>query len=373
MQEEAKQLDGMAGSAEATPAPAPAAAAKKPGRIEFVDVAKGISIIAIVVAHITMAASHPLLNAVQLFCFQFHVPIFFLIAGYFLSKKRSLGQFIKQKSARMLLPYVLTCALIILGVAILVAVNGTGWPPSLYPQVEHAFFAALYGSGWMGGSTLPENLIQIGALWFLEALFIAMLIVRVAIINEKAAPFIVIALFVLALWSAQYVWLPLNLQSGASGALYVYIGYLCKKVRLLERRPKPAVAIALFVGLLALAAVGVWFRVAVYLVHADYTAYFLGLPLSLATTYLIFMVSRFIADHTRFLKRFFEFFGKDSMVVLAAHAIMLDLGFRLLFPELGLDPGSTLAFFANTCCQLAISAAAIVVVRHVKPLKWIFG
>ena len=359
------------GDAPAAEGAAAAAPAKKV-RIEFVDVAKGISIIAIVVAHITMAASNPVLGGLQLFCFQFHVPIFFLVAGYFLSKKRSLGQFVRQKAQRMLLPYVLTCAIIVLGVVLLIAITGQAHPPSLYPRAEHALFAALYGSGWMGSPTLPEGIIQIGALWFLEAIFIGMLIVRVAIIKEKLAPVIVIVLFVLAIWSARYIWLPFNLQSGAGASLYIYIGYLCKKARLLERMPRGWKAALLFVALLAVAAVGVYFRVAVYLVHIDFTAYYLGLPLSLATTYLVLMVARFVSDHTKVIKAICNFFGKDSMVVLCAHAAMLALGISLR-GMLGLDPASTAAFFANTGLHLGVAALAIVVVRHVKPLKWIFG
>ena len=59
-------------------------------RINYFDITKGIAIICIVIGHLSITQ----VNSVV---FTFHVPIFFLVSGYFLSNKLSVKNFIKRK------------------------------------------------------------------------------------------------------------------------------------------------------------------------------------------------------------------------------------------------------------------------------------
>ncbi len=67
-------------------------------RLRYIDIAKGISIICIILGHLGVAE----INRVV---FTFHVPIFFLITGYFVSSKRTVRQFIKVKFRTLIVPY----------------------------------------------------------------------------------------------------------------------------------------------------------------------------------------------------------------------------------------------------------------------------
>lgn len=61
------------------------------------------------------------------FVYTFHVPLFFLLSGYFFSTKASFPSFMKQKARQLLLPYYVT------GIAILITatvVNHFVWPES---------------------------------------------------------------------------------------------------------------------------------------------------------------------------------------------------------------------------------------------------
>ena len=63
--------------------------AEKPaggGRIEWIDLAKGLAMILIIAGH----AGH---DPVDRFLYTFHVPVFFLISGYFITEKGSFGSF----------------------------------------------------------------------------------------------------------------------------------------------------------------------------------------------------------------------------------------------------------------------------------------
>ena len=54
-------------------------------RIQYIDIARGISMVCIVLGHL----GEPQINRVV---FTFHLPIFFLISGYFLRQHRIIRQ-----------------------------------------------------------------------------------------------------------------------------------------------------------------------------------------------------------------------------------------------------------------------------------------
>ncbi len=74
-------------------------------RIHYLDIAKGISMIAIVAGHLGN-------GPINQFVFTFHVPIFFLLSGYFMKPMDDIP-FIKKKAKQLLLPYIITCGFII--------------------------------------------------------------------------------------------------------------------------------------------------------------------------------------------------------------------------------------------------------------------
>lgn len=59
----------------------------KSTRLQYIDIAKGIAMICIILGHLGNASINRIV-------FTFHVPIFFFITGYFTNKKRDLNGFI---------------------------------------------------------------------------------------------------------------------------------------------------------------------------------------------------------------------------------------------------------------------------------------
>ena len=76
-------------------------------RIQYIDIAKGIAMICIVLGHL----GNPQINRVV---FTFHVPVFFFITGYFINTSLSVKDFIKNKTRTLLCPYIFTCLAIII-------------------------------------------------------------------------------------------------------------------------------------------------------------------------------------------------------------------------------------------------------------------
>ncbi|MGG1754302.1 acyltransferase family protein, partial [Bacillus pumilus] len=69
-------------------------------RLEWVDAAKGIGILLVVMAHV------PIPDSFKQFIYSFHMPLFFLLSGMmFRSSSRPALSFIQKKAKSLLLPY----------------------------------------------------------------------------------------------------------------------------------------------------------------------------------------------------------------------------------------------------------------------------
>ena len=71
-------------------------------RVRYFDIAKGIAILCIIAGHM----GNGIINN---FVFTFHVPIFFLISGYFLKNNTSLKEFALKKYKQLIRPYMRLC------------------------------------------------------------------------------------------------------------------------------------------------------------------------------------------------------------------------------------------------------------------------
>ncbi len=185
-------------------------------RIRFVDVTKGVAILCIVLGHMY---NFYVWNLV----FTFHVPIFFLITGYFLNAKRPLPVFAKTRARSLLVPYAVTCA------AIVVLGTGIGLlRGNAFSAAKTWIFAALYGAG--SAHAEPFAVPSIGAVWFLWAAFWGCLFVRISLKLKAGQRLLFLSiLFAAAYLTRNILWLPFSIQAGAYAAMYMYLGYLFRQ------------------------------------------------------------------------------------------------------------------------------------------------
>ncbi|PKF60872.1 hypothetical protein CW745_13440 [Psychromonas sp. psych-6C06] len=129
-------------------------------RIQHIEIAKGIAIIAVVLGHswITLHNKGELFNVL----FSVHMPLFFLVSGVFLHNRGSFKAFFINKFDRIMKPYFITLCLVALY---------TWWfkGASLGNMLIGIFFAS-------GDSIGATGLWYWIALWFLPALFIVSLL-----------------------------------------------------------------------------------------------------------------------------------------------------------------------------------------------------
>ena len=155
-------------------------------------------------------------------CFSFHMPLFFILSGYFMHPDRS---FRWAKEFKQLL-----CTYLLSGLAVLAGVTCLG-------TIQHEGRAALlqswtgavvYGSGDLTERTLWPVDQRIGAIWFLLALFWARLLLH-CFAKLPCTPIWVIICFAVGYVSSNYIWLPWSVQAGMCAVAFLYLGYLAKK------------------------------------------------------------------------------------------------------------------------------------------------
>ena len=287
-------------------------------RIRFFDIAKGIAILCVILSHSAIEAqfvvpSH-IAKLIVSVCFSFHMPLFFILSGYFMHPERD---FRRVKEAKQLLcTYMLTGALVIVGAAGLTfAQHGD------LAVVRQWGKAVLYGSGSFSELTLWPVDFRIGAIWFLLALFWAHLLLHV-FAKLPYTPIWVVGCFALGYISARYIWLPWSLQSGMCAVAFLYIGYLAKQHDVLDLMQR--IRWLWFVAGVAWA-VDIAFFGGMSMAMNDYgTRPVLAVVGSLVGTLCIVGISQCV-DKVPCLGSALSLAGQSSLAILCAHLIEDDV------------------------------------------------
>lgn len=257
-------------------------------------------------------AGHFGIASANRFVYTFHVPLFFLLSGYFLSTKTDFLPFMKQKARQLLIPYYIT-GIVILAVATIV--NHFVWPEiNAMQNAKSILGALLYGAGTP--HTDPFAIRQIGLLWFLWALFFSTAFTRLALRTRH--PLIIVSFIAVVGWaSAKAVWLPLSIQSGAMASFFMYLGFLARKHNLLDKRPPLALVAALTLFWIA----SMHFGVSINIVSGFLSHGLLSVAVSIAASYLIVLACKVAEQRLRTVSRFLNFFGQTTLIVMCFHAI----------------------------------------------------
>lgn len=280
------------------------------------DIAKGFAIICVVLGHSeALGVPTNLVNAI----FTFHMPLFFIVSGYFTRQDAVLGRAYVARCARStLLPYAITCSIVLLLFAVRTLLF---WPEGLADVMGTMTLAALYGTGTRE-VPLPSGVIMIGAIWFLLALFWARLFLAAAN-RAPYTPIVILALFLWGYNSGWMLWLPLSIQAGACASAFLYLGQKIHEADLLTPgRLSP---------LLWLAAVGIWlmcigmgYKLVMaansYPTHPEVSV--LG---GLCGTLCVIKVSQLVSCHLPALGRPLAWLGTITLPIFCMHLVEMDV------------------------------------------------
>lgn len=294
-------------------------------RLDYIDIAKGISMLCIIAGH--MGSSK-----ISQFVFTFHVPVFFLISGYFYKYRKGI---LKHRFKQLLVPYFFTCVAMIIFFAIK-TYGETKNISGVFDSIITWIIASLYGSG-ARTDFFGLNVGAVGAIWFLLASFFATMFFTIFYeITEKITSLasrntamigMSIILCKVGIESANYTWLPFSVQAGMVSTIFFTIGYIYKQ---LQNSLDNIVKRKLFIGFII-----VW-------LFSLYRSFLTGDLLNLViahfpspaldvvgamgggSLFIVFVAKLIANSRSRIVKDFFEYIGKHSLMCLCIHLFELN-------------------------------------------------
>ena len=129
-------------------------------RIEYIDAAKGLAMILVVIGH-----CHWKGHLAGSLIYSFHMPLFFIISGFFL-KQLTLRKSVIRSAVNYLRPYLITCCILLAISLVATSIKGADLLEDLWKCVKTAFY---------GGKCPGCKGHFIGPMWFLLGLFWAVI------------------------------------------------------------------------------------------------------------------------------------------------------------------------------------------------------
>ena len=274
-------------------------------RIDYIDIAKGIGIIFVILGHSEFHQSH-ILRLLSGIAWTFHMPLFFILSGLCFRKKGN--EIIYTLFKRLAVPFYFTILLFVLFYL------ATGH----IEESKDWIWGGLYASGV--SYYTPFYIKGVGALWFLLALFWAKIILNYIV---QLPEYIVLVLVVLMAYWGVYSYsrfvLPLEIQNGCIGLLYLFIGFLAHKYGLLQKFYLPPLVFALLVWVLA------YFNNYGYMTLVNCDVDVISIIVSCCACYVVMLLSKLL-EKFKILCRIFTWLGKNTIIILCFHMFELYTG-----------------------------------------------
>lgn len=269
-------------------------------RVNTFDIAKGIGIILVVVGHTN---TH---FGIEKVIYQFHMPLFFILSGFFFKDKYCAEplQFLVSRLHRLYTPYVLNGLRLFLIFLVMryFVVGYTGW--SFLGGIKYSL---LIISGF-GSAPLA------GALWFLRALFmVSVLFLGIKLLTKNCKgenkkeilTFMVVFGFLVLGYKTQ---LPYSISASFVALFFYYIGYLYAK-----NMGRIKINLIFFI----MAAIVVMYSSCINTVDLAFNKYtYLSLFIlsSICGSYCVLFISEKIKQH-----KTLEFIGQKSLPIMIFH------------------------------------------------------
>lgn len=304
-----------------------------------IDVAKGIGIFLVVLAHTIEN------DFVHNFIYMFHMPLFFLLAGMTIkySIKNEPKDFIIKKLKRVIIPYLFFCIISFIYWAVIERQIRDQMDVSVLSNFINIFLCRTYE---------PYYSYNV-AMWFIPCLFTSELIIYFILkkVKNKVSNFIIsFILFVLGYILSYYkITLVFAIETAFVAQFFIMIGYLFSifwynNVTLLKR---------ICLGILSIIsiALSVIFENKVAMLGHNYDNVFLFVIGAIGGSYLIWELSVLLKK-----SKVLQFFGANSLVILGFHEPIKRVTIKLFSVILKVSNE-----FARSYCAVIITIIILIV------------
>ena len=288
-------------------------------RIAWIDVSKAICIISIILGHLNGA--QPVFYTgltINDIIFSYHVPVFFILAGFTFKKQVISRDYINHKFRRLMGAYFTTCAFILLMDSLNLLIERE----ASIKNITHAWAADIIRSFFASGTIRSFGSIQmesmIGAIWFLPVLFFSLIFMQILEnhLPDMRKQYALLGILTIAvLIIRDMLWLPFSILCVPPCTLLIRMGIDFRKYRLLDRiKPMYATALTAFTAWALYHGYG-----RLYLVTDTFADLGLSLALAAAASTFIMLLSRILSKI-----RYLQFIGRNTLILLCVHNVDID-------------------------------------------------
>lgn len=276
-------------------------------RIEWVDIAKGIGIICVVIGHTEI--SDTLFGRI---IYLFHMPLFFYISGYLYKKQENMKAHLKNKSIQLLIPYFVFLFIFTPVNGLSDLLNNTSLSIS---DIISFVLKILSGGKNIGGATT--------VFWFITCFYLTQILYNLLHnkFSEKSINYIAVVMLILGYLSPMLI-ADINIPWNANVvlvALPVYhIGYLSRKFDLTINNYILSIVIICIVVLAAFIP-----DIDFDMKDSHYGIPVLSLVCSLFLITFVKKISYYVASSNTIVKQILEQIGKASLIIMYFHMLIL--------------------------------------------------
>ena len=306
---------------------------------------KGIGILAMIIGH------SPIPNWFEKFIFVWHIPMFFMVSGYFF-KKESEKVYLYKNICHLILPYIATSLVMITFSLTKQLVIGKG-------NATTMVIATLVGNGTVNNPALSKY--SVGAIWFLLALFWCRFFfnfLQTRISSRVILGIAIVTLTTISTYVGTLIYLPTDILQGISALMFFYIGYIVRTYNVLDYNTNKSYLIV--VVILAFLSVNAG---SMSMVRCYYGYWPINILAAIGVTYFVYHISRHLSNN-----RFLSWCGRVSMVILCVHIIELSF-----FPISYLHQFLNLTNYYDVFIHLSISIILSYLILLISYIRKLFS
>ena len=319
-------------------------------RIQWIDIAKGIGIVLMIVGHTFLNESFS-----RKLVFSFHMPVFFILAGYTFRVK-PMRDVVQSSVKRLLVPYIIA--------------YWAAWLLSFVQQpglTSEVIVNALAGFVFASGTGIYDlGFPPAGVIWFLVALFCSRLTMNAiqGIFEQRGMPewgqfafWVVFAALGIVIGEVLGIKLPLSYDVSMVACLFMYVGYFAKNhdvTRLFKLWWTFPAALVLWIVCIQFSYLELAAR--------RYDIAVFAIVGACAGSYMVYQISYLIEQRVEFLVKPLAWLGVNSLLLLCIHYFDWMLAPWQALPLMAEIPGS---FFLAGCVRSVVDVLLALLFKKV--------
>ena len=311
-----------------------------------IDIMKAIGIMSVIVGHLRTPA------IISTFVYSYHMPLFFLIGGYFFRPKPNIAEAAAKDFKRLVIPYLFT-GLVLSGAYAAKTLLG------LEKDFHNTFFflkGIFWGCGSAGQTAMIKgNLTYIGPVWFLVSLFWCKLFYNLLACHTRRPQLYAAVIAIVATLVHYYViFIPLGITTGASAMMFYLIGHWVRE----HAVSKYAVVVGVVCWLVGIACS--W----VIMARCCYGLYPVDVVGACGATAIIYVLSKGLSK--TWACPALAWIGVNTLVFLCFHAMDMSFGITQHLPLSGY-------YGIKFVYMLAFCSLMTWLCYRMRFTRWVFG